>query len=478
MGLIESIMNKFGWSKKSKGGTLVDFLDGNGAFYTQFGDSIYASDVVQQAINSIVSEMKKLTPKHMIVKNGQDPVLVDDNVQRVLENPNELMTSSYYIEKMVWNYFLNNNAFAYPYWVNGKLESITPLQPTNVEFWMTPDNKMWVTMKFKNGYVADLPYSNLIHIRRNYSVSDVMGGNEKGQPDDKALLEVLKLNDKLLKGLAKQLDMQMSVQGIIKMKGTVGKDDQFQAVEEFERKIAQHQTAFLPSDFNTDIQMISKNMQLLNKDVLEFLDKKILRMYGTSLPIVTGEYTVEQFNAFYQKAIEPLANDFNQTHTKAIFSNKETFGFGHKIVFSSNELIHMNVTQKLEYYKMLIDIGGCYKNEVRVAFGDYPLKELEGQIALSSNQQNALNNKTTGTEPVATGVVEDVVEETQEIIKKPLLIGQIQALQAIVASYQAGSYTYAQAKNMLMIGVGLSAEEAEKVLDYQDEVNDGGAANE
>lgn len=393
LGLYDSILNLFGFTKKDKS-TYVNFLDGNGAFYNQFGDNIYASDVVQQAINCIISEMKKLAPKHMLIKNGQDAIMVDDNIQKVLDNPNPLMTTSYYIEKMMWNLFLNYNAFAYPMWKGDKLVSITPLQPTDVEFYMIPSGELWVEMKFKNGYVGNVPYDHLIHVRRNYSMSDVMGGNEKGQPDNKAVLETLKLNDKLLKGLAKQMDMQMNVQGIIKYKTTVGKDDPFTEVKAFEEKVRQYQTAFLPLDNTAEISTISKQIQMLDKTLLEFLDSKILRHFGVSLPIITGDFNTDQFNAFYQKTIEPLITDFNQTHTKAIFTGKESSGYGHRIEFSSTELIHMNPTQKLEYYKMLIDVGGCYVNEVRRAFGDYPIKELEGKLAVSSNQQNALNNKT------------------------------------------------------------------------------------
>ncbi len=394
MKLIDSILEKFGFVKKSNG-KLVNFLDGNGAFYSQFGNNIYESDVVQQAINSIVSEMKKLNPKHVKDENGEDKLQLD-SIQKVLNNPNPLMTTSYYIEKMMWNLFLNYNAFAYPLWEGDKLVSITPLQPTDVEFYMTPTNQMWVTMKFKNGYTGDLPYDNLIHLKRNYSISDVMGGNEKGQPDNAALLETLKLNDKLLKGLAKQLDMQMSVQGTIKYKTTVGKENQFKEIKDFEEKIRNHDTAFLPTDNQTEINLLNKQIQLLDPNVLSFIDSKILRQFGVSIPIVTGDYNTDQFNAFYQKTLEPLITDFEQTHTKALFSKKESFGYGHKIKFYPTEMIHMNPSQKLEYYKMLVDIGGCYKNEVRTAFGNHPLKELEGQLAVSSNQQNAENNKVGG----------------------------------------------------------------------------------
>lgn len=43
----------------------------------------------------------------------------------------------------------------------------------------------------------------------------------------------------------------------------------------------------------------------------------------------------------------------------------------------------------------------------------------------------------------------------------------------IIAGFQSKIYTYNQAKNMLMIDVGLTEEQAEKLLDKQDEMNGG-----
>ena len=39
----------------------AEMLNGNTPIFSQFGTNIYASDVVQQAINCIVTEIKKLT---------------------------------------------------------------------------------------------------------------------------------------------------------------------------------------------------------------------------------------------------------------------------------------------------------------------------------------------------------------------------------------------------------------------------------
>lgn len=75
-------------------------LNGWLPIFSQFGTNIYASDVVQQAIKCIVDEMKKLNPTHVRYKDS-DPVPVKgSSIQDVLNNPNPLMTTSEFLEKI------------------------------------------------------------------------------------------------------------------------------------------------------------------------------------------------------------------------------------------------------------------------------------------------------------------------------------------------------------------------------------------
>ena len=93
--------------------TVEDYVNGRVPIYvTDFGENIYASDVVQQAVYSIVSELKKLDPVHVrMSKSGvRDYIAVDGNVQNVLDNPNPLMTTTDFIEKISWMLLLNSKS--------------------------------------------------------------------------------------------------------------------------------------------------------------------------------------------------------------------------------------------------------------------------------------------------------------------------------------------------------------------------------
>ena len=168
-----------GWidkfKRKPKVNTVyADMLNGFTPVFSQFGQNIYASDVVQQAIMCIVSELKKLVPTHVRTGDAGDVTPISGNIQNVLNNPNELMTTSEFIEKIVWNLFLNYNSFIIPTftsWIdeNGNEQrnynGLYPVQPTGVEFQQDPAGTLYVKMSFANNYETTLLYSDVIHIR-------------------------------------------------------------------------------------------------------------------------------------------------------------------------------------------------------------------------------------------------------------------------------------------------------------------------
>ena len=115
---------------------------------------------------------------------------------------------------------------------------------------------------------------------------------------------------------------------------------------------------------------------------------KILRHFGVSLPILTGDFTKEQYEAFYQKTIEPLIIQMTQAFTNCLFTESER-DRGNEINFFTEELIFMNTDQKLEMIRLLGDSGAMYENEKRRTFGMVPLPELAGVRMQSLNYVNS-----------------------------------------------------------------------------------------
>lgn len=359
-------------------------LNGYAPIFSQFGTNIYSSDVVQQAINSIVSEMKKLKPQH-IVKHGLDVAPKTGSIQTVLENPNPLMTTSDFIEKVTWLLFLNFNSFIFPTFDESRrLTGLYPLNPNQVDFLQDNSDSIFVRLHFNNGSQFILPYDRMIHLRYRYSVNEFMGGNDFGQPDNEALIKTLELNDTLLQGVGKALKSSFSINGVVKYNTLLDAEKTEKAIKQLETALANNESGFLPLDLKGEFIPFQKQIQLVDHETLEFIDSKILRQYGVPLCILTGDYTTEQLSAFYQKTLEPLIVSFGQAFTRAIFTSMER-AHGNRIEFYPSELIFMNTTQKLEMVRLLGDSGAMYENEKRAAFGLQPLAELVGVRMMSLN---------------------------------------------------------------------------------------------
>ena len=383
-----------------KGPNKVKFAPGMNGFlplFTQYGTDIFASDVVQQAIKCIVDELKKLKPLHVRQK-GNDPVPVKGNIQDILECPNELMTTSEFVEKTMWMLMLNYNAFIIPTfyrWFDEgeerrRYEALYPINPIQVDFIEDASGTLYVKFYFRNGSSTVYPYSDVIHIKYNYSVNDYMGGDEMGQPDHRGLIQTIELNKKLLDGVAKAMNSSYAINGVIKYNTLMDKPKMEAAIREMEDHLAKGESGFLPIDLKSDFIPIQKAVELVDSDTLEFIDSKILRNWGVPLPILRGDYTTEQYNAFYQKCLEPIVISFSQALTKKLFTRRE-IAFGNKIKLYPKELLFLSTSQTIEMIKELSPTGALFENEKRAALGMMPLPELEGKRYMSLNWIDAAN---------------------------------------------------------------------------------------
>lgn len=367
-------------------------LNGYTPIFSQFGTDIYASDVVQQAVKCIVDEMKKLNPTH-VRYNGNDPVPVNGNIQKVLNNPNQLMTTSEFLEKTVWLLLLNYNVFILPtYYVWTDTDGtekryytgLYPLKPTQVDFIEDGADQLYVKMRFENNFETTIKYDNLIHIRYNFSVNEYMGGDVSGQPDHGPLLKTLELNATLLQGIAKAMKASYAINGVIKYNTMLDDGKTEIALKELETKLQNSESGFLPLDLKAEFTPLERKVELVDEPTLKFIDEKILRNWGVPLPILTGDYTKAQYEAFYQKTLEPLIISISQAFTKKLFTDGQK-SFGNVIKLYPKDLIFMTVEQTLNMVNMLSNTGAIYENEKRVAFGLRPLPELEGKRYMSLN---------------------------------------------------------------------------------------------
>lgn len=397
-------------------------LNGLAPVYTQFGTNIYASDVVQQALACIVDEIKKLNPQHIRIVDNDPVPISTSTVQAVLNDPNQVMTTAEFLEKITWLLLLNYNAFVIPTyrtWTDSKTgeerryyEALYPIKPTQVNFIQDASDRMYVQFFFESGNSTTVPYDDVIHIKYHYSVSEFMGGDWNGQPDHGPILDTLNLNDQMMKGIAKAMNASYAINGVVKYNTLLDQGKTEKALQELTEHLQNSESGFLPIDLKAEFIPLKRDTKIIDADTLKFMDEKILRNWGVPLAILSGDYNKVQYAAFYQKTLEPLIITISQAFTKKLFTKREK-AFGNKIQLYPKDLVFMTVDQTIEMVTLLANTGAIFENEKRVAFGLRPLPELEGKRYMSlnwidSNQEAAY--RASGN--VKTEVIDE--EETQE----------------------------------------------------------------
>lgn len=366
-----------------QGYTYAKMLNGRLPVFSQFGTNIYASDVVQSCCRCIATEMSKLQPTHIRSDPDGNQSNVKGSINRLLKiSPNPLMTTKDLLEKCTYLWLYHCNCFIYPTFEVKKSSEgryireytgLYPLNPTNVEFLQDVSNTLFIRFKFGNGQMYTLPYADIIHWRRDFSLNDLMGGDENGQANHEAILKVLNFDNMLFQGIEKGVKSSLGVRGIIKINSLLNDEKQDEERKAFEEKLKKNESGFLPMDAKGEYIPININPQMIDKSTLEFVQSKILNYFGVSLPILAGDFTEEQYQAFYEKTLEPNIIALSQAFTKTLFTTSE-IDAGNEVNFYAQKLIFTNTKNKIQAITILSNLGTLTKNQALGIFGFPPFK--------------------------------------------------------------------------------------------------------
>ena len=405
---------------KSNDNKRYDFaklLSGHSPIFSQYGQDIYASDVVQMAIDCIATEISKLQPRHIRTKNDGTQEIPNSSLNRLFKfSPNPVMTTTDFLEKVTWLLYMNYNAFIYPVYdsiqKNGKeirreYKAFYPLNPSGVDFLQDGTGRLFIKFRFNSGKDFTLPYDSVIHIRKKFSVNEIMGGGITGQPDNEALRKIIKVNDTVIDGLGKAIETSMTIRGIIKI-ATMLDDEKMQAERKrFEEAIRKSESGILPMDLKGEYIDLKPDPKLIDSETLSFIQNKILYWYGVPLKILSGDFDDKDYQAFYEKTLEKLLISLSQSFSVAIFTKRE-LEFGNEMVFYNRDMMYLSTESKLK----IIDIAGqqgLLKDDQKLKILGYPplpngegnrrtisLNYISTDIADEYQLKKTANSKTTG----------------------------------------------------------------------------------
>ena len=353
---------------------------------TAFSGQIQDHLLVQSCISSIATQMMKLVPHHVIKKENGEVTVVNDAIERVLQRPNPYMTMPDLVEKLVWTLMLDFNAYVYPVWSDAnELLALWPIPGKTYEYIEDASGRTFLKVTYADGTSNTFLYTSIIHLRHRFSLNEFFGGNAYGSPDVKALQDALGLTDVAFDTIESSLEISKGVLGIYKTHTFLAEDGKEDVLRSLNEMIKKQESGIIAIDEGADFVPVERKPIILDEKNMQFLEDRILRYFGVSNAILSGDFTGAQKLAFYDKTLEPLCVKFSEAFSKGLFSMREQTSFGHRIHFYASRIEFMSDAMKMEMVRFFGDRGAMFENEARGIFNLPPIPELDGVRMQSLN---------------------------------------------------------------------------------------------
>lgn len=324
------------------------------ATFSSYNGDAYANDVYREAVDAIARNAGKLKGSHVIKYADHNKVDGDCKLNRLLQvRPNPYMSAYDLIYKLVTHLFLYNNSFAYLDRDNrGNLAGIYPITANNVNILSDVNNKLFCCFTLKSGKQVMLPYSDIIHLRRYFNDDDVLGA------DNTAIIPGLELAQTQNDGIINGIKAGASIRGILTfdqiMSPTKLKEEKEAFIKDY--LSMENGTGLVATDSKMSYTPIENKPVILNADQAKEVKTKIYDYLGITEPIVNSSYTEDQYSAFYESTLEPIATALSQEFTAKLFNDREQ-AYGNSVLFESGRLQFTSNKTKVNLIAQLVPYG-------------------------------------------------------------------------------------------------------------------------
>ena len=343
---------------------------GNG-FYS-FGGRIYKSDVVRACIRPQARAIGKLVPQHIRDDkvNNTFKVNPEPYIRFLLEEPNPYTTGQDFQEKMAIQLELNNNAFALIVRdENGLATELYNIPCIAVEAKYNKQGLLYLKFTNRNGKTVTYPYSDIIHLRQDYNENDVFGSSPT-----RSLIPLMEVVSTTDQGIIHAIKNSGIIRWLLQYKSAMRPEDITKETDNFAKSFldVKNGTGVAGVDSKAEAKQIDPKDYVPNAAVMDRTITRIYSFFNTNEKIVKSEFNEDEWNAYYESKIEPVAMKLTNEVTRKVFSRRER-GFGNKIMYTSNNLQYASMSTKLGLQAM-VDRGAMYPNEWREVLNLPPIE--------------------------------------------------------------------------------------------------------
>ena len=230
------------------------------------------------------------------------------------------------------------------------------------------------------------PYSEIIHIRDDFFHNDIFGDNPA-----EALTQIMNVVGILDQGIINAVKNGGVIRWLLKYMQSLRPEDLKENAQNFADNYLSMSTNTMgvaATDSKAEAIQIKPNDYVPNAAQTDRQTKRIYDFFNTNEKIVNSTYTEDEWIAYYEAVIEPIAEQLSNEFTRKIFTRKER-SFGNRIIFESSNLTYASMATKLQLVQY-VDRGVMTPNEVRYYLNLAPIDG--GDVALLRKDTGTLNS--------------------------------------------------------------------------------------
>ncbi len=386
MGLFDPLLNLF----KKKDNKTDDNLGNYHWIEASKVQDVFTYDYVISAIRVICEEISKMIIKSVTKKNNIVNIN-NDSITRLFENrPNELMTTKDMLHWTAYNLETRSNAYWLPVFeitkfgdstVKKKLVSIYPINSIQEQI-IFSNNEYYLIFTMQSGSTFKVKYKEVIHFRKDYGSSYHFGKQNR-----ETLLARLNIITQIEELLPKAVNASMLLKGVVTAKSQMAADSLEKFKNQVEESFSSSENGLAAIGTDGEFKQLSANPQIIDKDTLSYLKQSVNEDFGVSEQIIKGEGTEDNWNALYQRNIEPFKIALEQAATTVLFTETE-ISHGNRIKVYDKLVQNLPMKTRLEMIKLMGPSGYLSRSEQRELLG-YEPDGKEDRVSLNYvNEQN------------------------------------------------------------------------------------------
>lgn len=356
--------------------------------FSQFGGSVYESQLIRAAINARATHISKLKVEML---GSARPALR----AKLKKAPNQFMTWSQFLYRLSTILDVHNTAFIVPvYNEYGEPNGIfccVPDQCEVVQYGGVP----YLRYRFRDGNHAAIEMEYCGVMTKFQYKDDLMGESNK------ALYPTLDLISIENQGIQEATKSSAAYRFWARLTNFTKADDlakerQRFTSNNFSKEAKGGGMLLFPNTYD-DIHQIENKPWVVSSEQMAEIRKDVFEYFGVNEDILTNKAYGDAWNAFYEGVVEPFAIQFSEVLTKMFFTLREQ-GSGNQVMATSNRLQYMSNADKLNVTRDLLDRGIITQNQAMEIWNLPPVEGgdvriIRGEYYNADEKVNSLENE-------------------------------------------------------------------------------------